>query len=923
MATGVWWVSFRVSFLLLLASTAAASSLLDIVQVEGANHTSHSLALSPDDTHVYVLAEDLGAVLVLERDPATEVYTALQVVENDAGGPTALVAPSNVAVTPDGMAVLVSAFGSDALVVFSRDPVTGLLTFVEEHVDGVSGVDGLAGALEIAVSPDSASVYVASFGDDAIAVFSRDVVTGALTFVEAETAGGDSALEELRSISLSPDGLHLYAGGDTGQAGFVRDVGTGELTSLIFSDVASWRTHVVRVSPDGAGVYYLDRGKSGGQQSRLRSYARDPATGGFSGGGTYTFPKNSGRLENPISFEIRPDQAFLYVQIGPAIWVSHACCATFPSQLVRFDLDPVTSTVSNRTSVCDSDDCPSLGIDSLAFTSGSETMLLAGGDRTVAVRAYDADAISGDLAWVSVGAAAAFGTNVEAAAVSPDGEHVYTTGRRWNSLAVFDRDPVDGMVTFVEAELDGFFGVDGLQVGAGIAISPDGAHVYVAAREDDAVSFFSRDAGTGAVTFLGLVRDGEAGVDGLDGASGIAISPDGHHAYVAGSDDDALAIFARDGVTGALTLLDALSDGVGGVDGLAGATDVVLSPDGLHVYVSGPGDAAIAVFSRDAATGLLTSVEVEGERAGDFPGRLLLTPAGDHLYVSTFSVSQNLVLVAQYTRDILTGELSFAQLYVDEFEGIRGLGGRGRMVVNPDGESVYARSAHFRRIPSSGDLSFIENLAREPVDRGGFLAVSPDGRHVYGSTQRALLVYEHGFSGCAPEPLVVCKTATKSNLTVKNNLADAKRKLKWSFANGEATALTEFDPGDSRHYGFCLYDESGGTPSLVFQALVPAHGDCRNNFAASEKPCWSVTSKAKHKDRFLTPDGVQILQLTPSILPKARIKVVGKGANVPIAGLPWGLPLRAQIQNSDGGCWEQLYGTAVKNDGLTFKAKAP
>ena len=57
---------------------------------------------------------------------------------------------------------------------------------MEAQFDGVGGVDGLSGAQSVAVSPDGGHVYVAgSYGTTRLAVFARDVATGALTFVEA------------------------------------------------------------------------------------------------------------------------------------------------------------------------------------------------------------------------------------------------------------------------------------------------------------------------------------------------------------------------------------------------------------------------------------------------------------------------------------------------------------------------------------------------------------------------------------------------------------------------------------------------------------------------------------------------------------------------------------------------------------------
>lgn len=265
------------------AVRADASSVLEVTQIDRPSHDSVVVALSPDELHVYAPFDD--GLAVLERDPATEVHTGIQVVNGGEGGITALAGPENAIVTPDGKSVLVSAGDTNALVVFERAPASGLLTFVEEHVDGVAGVDGLAGPHEIAVSPDSAFVYVAGLDDDSIAVFARDLVTGALTFLEAEDAGGDPAVAGVRTLAMAPDGLHLYVGGEGGQAGFVRDPGTGALTTLIFSTAGNYRSHAVRVSADGANVYYLNHGKPHYLQSKLETYTRDPGTGALTGVG--------------------------------------------------------------------------------------------------------------------------------------------------------------------------------------------------------------------------------------------------------------------------------------------------------------------------------------------------------------------------------------------------------------------------------------------------------------------------------------------------------------------------------------------------------------------------------------------------------------------------------------------------------------
>ncbi len=66
-----------------------------------------------------------------------------------------------------------------------------------------------------------------------------------------------------------------------------------------------------------------------------------------------------------------------------------------------------------------------------------------------------------------------------------------------------------------------------------MALDPDGDHVYVAAPLDDALLVLSRDAGTGEMTFVQSIFDTDPGTDRLDSARGVAVSPDGDNVYVA------------------------------------------------------------------------------------------------------------------------------------------------------------------------------------------------------------------------------------------------------------------------------------------------------------------------------------------------------------------------------------------------------
>ncbi len=129
-------------------------------------------------------------------------------------------------------------------------------------------------------------------------------------------------------------------------------------------------------------------------------------------------------------------------------------------------------------------------------------------------------------------------------------------------------------------------------------ISPSGQFVYGAGLADDAIAIFDRDPISGDLAYLAKVQNGVGGVAGLDGVRAVELSPDGQFLYAAGYNSDALAIFARDGVTGMLAFLEAETDGQGGVDGLDGARSLAATADGQNVYVVGEYDDAITVFQR-------------------------------------------------------------------------------------------------------------------------------------------------------------------------------------------------------------------------------------------------------------------------------------------------------------------------------------
>ena len=219
--------------------------------------------------------------------------------------------------------------------------------------------------------------------------------------------------------------------------------------------------------------------------------------------------------------------------------------------------------------------------------------------------------------------------SARAVAITADGHNLYVGGG--TSIAVFQRDAKTGALT----QLAGILGCVSSSGGTGcgqalglsgvaqIALSPDGRHLYAVSSISGSVTAFARDTKTGSLTQLrgaaGCVRPGgeggcASGV-GLAGATAMVIAPDGRSLYVAGKEANAVASFSIDPVGGALLQLGGKGACVRGGDdpgacldgrALLGADALAISPDGAIVYAAAKDVDAIAVLQRDPTTGALS-----------------------------------------------------------------------------------------------------------------------------------------------------------------------------------------------------------------------------------------------------------------------------------------------------------------------------
>jgi len=910
--------------------------MLDFVGTSG-TPDQHSLgindiAISPDGLHAY-LATYEGTLVVFARGPSGSL-TFVEFEKDGVGGVDGLAEATGVAVSPDGAHVYVTGYLDDAVAVFSRDAGTGAVSFVEVERDGIGGVDGLNGASDVVVSPDGAHVYVASRADSAVATFSRDAGTGALTFVGVvkDGQGGVDGLASAYRLAIAPDGGNVYVTSppEDAVAAFARDAGTGALTFLEVErdEVAGVdgldNVFDVQVSPDGAHVYaasVLD--------NEVAVFERDAGTG------TLTFVEAEAAVGSLYAAQVlafSPDGAQLYVA-GSFLYDQGI--------VLRMDRNAATGELTfvdaiqqyERGGIDDVDGIA--GVSDIALSpDGADLYLVTFPAFNIEghVAVFERDGGTGAIALAQIVTSM---HGVSRFALAPDDAHLYVvtaddgfTSSPDDGLAVFARDAGTAALTFTDDVYDGEGDVAGLDGVRAAAVSPDGAHVYAvsaipsytSSTRDDAIAAFSRDAGTGVLTFIEAEFDGQAGVDGIDGAADLALSPDGAHVYVVSDQDDAIAVFARDAGTGELAFVEFEQDGVAGVDGLGAAAAVVVSPDGGHVYVASR-EGAVAAFARNAPTGALTYIETERENQNGVIGlsdarALGISPDGRHLYVAgqrSLQLNDEPALTV-FARDLGTGSLTFVEAHRDGHDGVS-LAPSKSVEVSPDGGTVYVGGGAlttFARSATTGRLGFLEQKA----GFGGELAQTADGVHLYTQASAApFAVLTPGFEGCTG-PLPGCRTTHEGTF----RLTAAGGKVLWRWLRGPATMLGNFGtPDATTHYALCVYDESGPTPTLLSRMLAPAGGIC----GAPNRPCWQEPNGFfKYRDAFRTPEGIRTLQLRPGGDGEARVTLNANGAHVEHAALPFAVPIRVQLESSTGECWDATYSTSVVNDGRSFAARA-
>jgi 6-phosphogluconolactonase (cycloisomerase 2 family) len=363
--------------------------------------------------------QGLGAALLCVAmagvGSADELTFVDRVVDN-----AVLSGASSASVSPDGNFVYVAAPSNSSIGVFARNHDTGALSFSSVVKDGVGGVDGIAGVVTLTLSSNGLYLYAAGRFSNAIAVFSRNVQTGALTQIQTlfDEQGGVDGLYGVTQLALSADEQSLYSSAyfDFAVAAFDRDPATGLLTFVRQRSYEFGATpdlgnvNGIAVSPDGGTVYV--GGESGARVFLFNRTANDIVYSG-----TTLFDSLVQPLGGPTYMKFSPDGAQLYV------------AAEFDRAITIFDLGVAGALTNPR--------------------------------------------------FVSDGAGGSSHRGVQGFVFNAAGTRLYGTVLDFGAVVDFSRDPVTGALTFIEAHV-GLITPSVLLADPGEpALSPDEKHLYV------------------------------------------------------------------------------------------------------------------------------------------------------------------------------------------------------------------------------------------------------------------------------------------------------------------------------------------------------------------------------------------------------------------------------------------------------------
>ncbi|MFD1956964.1 lactonase family protein [Paenibacillus thailandensis] len=168
--------------------------------------------------------------------------------------------------------------------------------------------------------------------------------------------------------------------------------------------------------------------------------------------------------------------------------------------------------------------------------------------------------------------------------------------------------------------------------------SPDGRFMLVSDLGTDRVFTYAIDRGANKLEQIGFTALHRGA-----GPRHLVFHPNGRYVYVINELDSSVTAFAYNAESGALSELQNISTLPADYNGDNGCAEIAISEDGRYLYGSNRGHDSIVVYAVDGDSGKLTVVQHVSTEGGH-PRHFSIVPGGDYLIAANRDSDRNLVV---------------------------------------------------------------------------------------------------------------------------------------------------------------------------------------------------------------------------------------------------------------------------------------
>lgn len=612
---------------------------IELVEQERSGFGSGELGYGPTDVsvtgdgrHVIVTAArgpdflSKGQVIAYRRSARSGRLRLSDTFEATADGGFEFARPAAAASDRRGRGIYVGDDVRDEVVLLSLSP-GGRLSFGSSHPTEIEDEYARGGPADVEVSPDGKSVHVLSDGGLSTYARRRD---GGLKLIQAiADPSNEQGLDNGCALEISDDGRRVHVASYLGTLSTFRRADDGRLLhlGLFMRPEATMLGGIsgMTLLPRGASLLVTATESDSVVLARLQPGSRVPAT-------ARAFPPPRETPDGPVDLAISPDGRHVYSislydgslivhgmsRKGRLRWIQTLAAGwpasgsgnvsdlntlavapdgrhVYVAQTNQENIDVYRRSrdtgrlrrASTFEAAVSAGPSPLRTVTDLTF-AGNRTLHALGSARLPTLRR---DPANGKLRLVDVEEAAETWQE-QTLLTSPDEEHAYAAGLAFEDDPNTDiyRSSSTGLSHLGQAPVGSSRISGNTWEEAGSAISPDGRHLYLGGSQLTAAE---RDPASGGLSLLGTYASG------FSEFIGVGIAPGGRRVYTANTEQEsALQTFARVPTTGALRPLEIERDLERGVTGLTYPNALAVNPRTGDVVVASEYDDALTVFSR-------------------------------------------------------------------------------------------------------------------------------------------------------------------------------------------------------------------------------------------------------------------------------------------------------------------------------------